>query len=166
MFIKENIFPLILLFAFVFVGLPVILRLLSGHTGQSGSARLPYHTKYILTGPEYKFYLALRPVMETQSRIICPKVGLKDLFEVNAGTKERRKYFGHISQKHVDFLICDADLRPLFAIELDDKSHNRADVKEKDAQKDAIFQSAGLPLYRIPTASSYSEEYIRSYITT
>lgn len=125
---------------------------------------LPYHSKYILTSPEYRFYLVLKPMMDIRGYIICPKVGLKDLFEVNACTKDRQKHFRKISQKHIDFLICSADLRPIFAIELDDKSHKRADIKERDRFKDLVFESAGFPLYRIPTASSYTEEYICSHI--
>ena len=147
----------------VFVGLPVLSKLLNKLIGQS-ELKLPYHTKYILTKPEYRFYLALKPIMDAKSYLICPKVGLKDMFEVNAGTKDRQAYFRKIAQKHIDFLICDSNLRPLFAIELDDKSHNREEVKEKDKFKDSLFNSAGLPLYRVPTASSYSEEYLRKYI--
>lgn len=127
-------------------------------------AKLPYHTKFILTGPEYKFYMAIKPLMDELSYTICPKVGLKDLFEVNAGTQDRQKYFGKISQKHIDFLVCDDSLRPLFAVELDDKSHRRSDVQERDAFKNLVFQSANFPLYRVPTNSFYTKEYLRQYL--
>lgn len=132
--------------------------------GVGGPAKLPYHTKFILTGPEYKFYMALKPLMDAHNLIICPKVGLKDLFEVNAGTPDRMKYFGKISHKHMDFLVCDESLRPVFAIELDDKSHRRSDVQERDAFKNRVFESAGFPLYRIPTNKSYSVDYLCQYL--
>lgn len=134
------------------------------HSLQSEPLNYPYHLKYILTASEYKFYLVLRSITDLRSFIICPKVGLKDLFEVNSGIQAREKYFAKISQKHLDFLICDSDLRPLFAIELDDKSHKMAATQARDQFKDALFQNAGLPLYRVPTASSYSEEYIKQYV--
>ena len=81
--------------------------------------------------------------MDAKSYIIYPKVGLKDLFEVNGKTKKREYHFRKISQKHVDFLICDATLRPLFAIELDDKSHDQKDRKERDAFVNLILRSVG-----------------------
>jgi len=102
--------------------------------------------------------------MDERNYIICPKVGLKDLFEVNKGTKDRQKYFWKISSKHIDFLICDAKLRPLFAIELDDKSHSREEMKKKDQFKDILFESAGFPLYRVPTASAYTKEYLQTHL--
>lgn len=153
-----------LLFFVIFAGLPLLQRILGDLFKGKVSKKLPYHPKFILTGPEYKFYMALRPIMDARSYIICPKVGLKDMFEVNAGTKDRMKYFGKISSKHIDFLICDSSLRPVFAIELDDKSHNRADVKERDRFKDILFESAGFPLCRIPTSAAYSEAYLNSVI--
>ena len=139
----------------------VILSLFEGERQE----RFPYHKKYILTNVEYKFYIAMKPLIDAKGYIICPKVGLKDLFEVNGGEKQRQKYFMKISQKHIDFLICDEKLVPVCAIELDDKSHKRADVKERDRFKDRLFESAGLPLFRVPTAKEYSEEYLKKYIS-
>lgn len=157
----NDIIALVVLFAVVFVLLPFILK--KFNITPSVPSELPYHTKYILTPPEYSFYNALKPLMDEHSYLICPKVGLKDLFEVNKGSN-RQKYFGMIRQKHIDFLICDSKLRPLFAIELDDKSHNRQEVKERDEFKDLLFKSAGLPLYRVPTTASYNPEYIKTSI--
>lgn len=159
----DDIVSLAVLFGFVYIILPRIIQAISRRVGSSVPAKLPYHSKYILTGPEYRFYTALKPLMTEHNYLICPKVGLKDLFEVNKGA-DRQKYFRQISQKHIDFLICDAQLHPLFAIELDDKSHNRSDVKQRDKFKDVVFSSAGLPLYRVPTASTYTEEYLKNYI--
>jgi len=125
---------------------------------------LPYRSKYILSNNEYRFYTALKPLMDSKAYLICPKVGLKDIFDVTAKGRDRAKYWAHISQKHVDFLICDDKLHPLFAIELDDKSHQKADAKERDAFKNALFASAKLPLYRIPSSASYTEEFLTFYL--
>lgn len=133
-------------------------------SAQFDPATLPYHSKYILTSSEYKFYLALKSITDLQSYIICPKIGLKDLFVVNTEVRDYKRYWSKISQKHLDFLVCDSSLHPLFAIELDDKSHSREDVKMRDQFKDALFHSAGLPLYRVPCANAYSDEYIRRYV--
>ena len=159
----ENI-GYIIVFVVIMACLPFFQKLVNSFIDHK--ERYPYHSKYILTNTEYKFFVVLKPLMEVKGYIICPKVGLKDLFEVNKGTKERQKYFYKISQKHIDFLICDSKLVPLFAIELDDKSHKQADVKERDKFKDELFKVAGLPLYRVPTVSTYSEEYVKSHISS
>lgn len=163
----KSLLIFVLLFLLIALFLPAI-RSYSGRSKPSPAAptpaSFPYHLKYLLTASEYKFYLVLRSIADPRSYIICPKVGLKDLFEVNSGTQAREKYFAKISQKHLDFLICDSDLRPLFAVELDDKSHKMATAQARDQFKDTLFQHAGLPLYRVPSASSYSEEYIKRYV--
>ena len=80
--------------------------------------------------------------------MICPKIGLKDLMEVT-DRKHYMKYFAKISQKHVDFVICDEDCQVYFAVELDDSSHDTEKAKEKDLFKDRAFKAAGIPLKRI-----------------
>jgi hypothetical protein len=55
-----------------------------------------------------------------------------------------------VRQKHVDFLLCDREkVGPVLVIELDDASHQREDVRERDGAKDAILQAAGLPILRV-----------------
>ena len=55
--------------------------------------------------------------------------------------------------KHVDFVIVDAadHFRPLLAIELDGKSHQKAEQQYRDSVKDVIFRSGGLKLLRLPS---------------
>jgi len=63
--------------------------------------------------------------------------------------KQYMKYFHKIAQKHVDFVIFDKDLYVLFAIELDDSTHETKDAKKRDHLKDKAFAAAGIPLKRI-----------------
>lgn len=108
----------------------------------------PYAAKPILTKREYRFYLILREVADEHHCLICPKVGVKDLLAVT-DKKQYMKYFHKIAQKHVDFVICDQNLYVLFAIELDDSSHETKDAKKRDRLKDKAFAAAGIPLKRI-----------------
>lgn len=43
---------------------------------------LPYRQRYILTSNEYFFYKELKKITDKNNLLICPKVGLKDLFLV------------------------------------------------------------------------------------
>lgn len=122
-------------------------------------SEMPYKDKYMLTENEYLFYRELRKVAAEMDWIICPKVGLKDLFEVTAS----ENYMGHfrrISQKHIDFIICKEDLKPIFAIELDDNSHNSERAKQSDRFKDDLFQRSRIKLIRIKACKEYSKEYV------
>lgn len=111
---------------------------------------LPYKTKPLLTKTEYTFYKILKPITDKHNCFICPKVGLKDIAVVT-DKNEYMKWFGKISQKHVDFLICDQDLNPIFALELDDKSHEKEKAQANDNFKNSFYSTIGIPLKRIKT---------------
>jgi hypothetical protein len=53
-------------------------------------------------------------------------------------------------------------LRFLFAIELDDNSHQKKHRQKRDAFVNKLFQDNNLPLLRISTKSNYNTERIKS----
>lgn len=119
----------------------------------------PYKPKFILTKNEYTFFIELQKIAKEMNWIICPKVGMKELFEVT-DKQNYMKYFGMISQKHIDFIICKEDMKPIYAIELDDNSHNKQKVKETDEFKNRLFDLSYIKLIRIKAYTEYSKEYI------
>ena len=71
--------------------------------------------------------------------------------------------FNRIAQKRIDFLICDGlTVKPLFGIELDDKSHNSKARKDRDVFVEKTFEVAGLPLLRFPVKNAYVTTEIES----
>ncbi len=123
-----------------------------------GIDEFPYKEKYLLTKNEYIFWKELIKITDKNQWRICPKVGLKDIFDIT-DKKDYMKYFGKIAQKHIDFIICDSALKPLYAIELDDYSHNKN--QESDNFKTRIFEKSTVKLIRIKAQKEYSEEYIK-----
>lgn len=123
-----------------------VLALLLLRLGRRGY--YPYAPRHILTKREYKFYLLLRRTAEEYDCLVCPKVGVKDLLTVT-DRRNYMKYFHKIAQKHIDFVICDRELRVLFALELDDSSHETRDARRRDTFKNKAFAAAGVPLKRI-----------------
>lgn len=118
---------------------------------------LPYEKDMLLTKMEYAFYNILKSKCDEANMLICPKVRLEDFVKVT--DKENiNKWRGHIRSRHVDFLICDSKLKIVAAIELDDNSHNSKQAQKADEFKNNLFSSIGIPLYRIKTNSSYSDE--------
>ena len=98
----------------------------------------PYEARPLLTRREQHFYRLLRQEADRYGLIICPKVGLKDLMAVSR-KHHYMKYFRLIAQKHVDFVVCDSCLNVLFAIELDDSSHDTRDARRRDHFKNKAF---------------------------
>lgn len=119
--------------------------------------RYPYRARTILTKREYQFYLLLQRETARRGLLICPKVGLKDLMEVTS-RRNYMKYFHKIAQKHVDFVVCDRELRVLFAVELDDGSHDNGNARKRDQFKNQAFRAAKIPLKRI---RDYDEASVR-----
>jgi very-short-patch-repair endonuclease len=69
--------------------------------------------------------------------------------------------FSHINGKSVDFVVCDkAYIKPLLAIELDDKSHEREDRIDRDEIVDQMLKEAGMPLLRFGNNGSFNKEEI------
>ena len=74
--------------------------------------------------------------------------------------------FNKISAKHFDFVLCNkSDLSFICSIELDDKSHNSAKQKARDAFLEGACKSAGFPLIRFPAKSAYSVDDIRESLS-
>lgn len=124
----------------------------------------PYKTTYLLTKNESVFYNTLKPVCDKYGYVICPKVGLKDFITVT-GKKDYLKWFRKISQKHVDFLICDENLKPLMAIELDDSSHELKKARKNDEFKNKLYKHLNFPLVRIKSARYYRYQDLDSIIS-
>jgi len=137
-----------------------LVRLLAGGGGGGGEAdpgpHYPYDQKiYLLTKAERAFFGVLCQCIAPEQQIFS-KVRLEDLIYVRKGTEERQGYRNRIKSRHIDFLICDKTyVRPLLAIELDDKSHNTQRAIKRDTFVDGALESAGLPLLRVGAARTY-----------
>ncbi len=116
-----------------------------------------------LSPAEASFFHVLRAAVAADY-LIFPKVRLADLVfpprqEGQFGAWQR------INRKHIDFVLCaPRTLRPLVALELDDRSHRRPDRLERDAFVDRVFADAGLPLVHVPARRSYDMRTVTALI--
>lgn len=108
----------------------------------------PYSKKHLLSKAEYAFYQVLKTECDKNNLLICPKVRMEDFINVT-DKQNYTKYRGYIKSRHIDFLICNAKLQIIGAIELDDNSHNQAKVQKTDDFKDNVFKTISLPLFRV-----------------
>lgn len=128
---------------------------------------LPYKSRNkLFTQAEISFLGILDNIIKDDQRVFG-KIRLADIIEVkNSKVKNNsdwQRYFNYISSKHLDFLICrKADLSILYAIELDDKSHDKKSRQERDRFLNEAMESAGIPLVRIKIQRLYNRERIKS----
>jgi very-short-patch-repair endonuclease len=108
---------------------------------------------------ERVFLAVLESVVPDEMRVLC-KVRVADVIETFGAD------FRTVSQKHFDFVICDAEtLMPLLAIELDDKSHLTARQQQSDAVKNSVCERAGLPMLRVVAQAAYDARHLSRCIS-
>ena len=108
-----------------------------------------YQRKYLLTKNEYHEYIKLRQYATERGLLICPKVRLLDIIEPRKGEKDYKSLLFKIQAKHVDFVICDKDLRIKAILELEDNSHNQKDRQERDTFVNQILSSVGYKVIQV-----------------
>ena len=130
-----------------------------------GDVALPYRvTQRFLSPAELSFYKVLLQVLPKEI-VVAVKPRLGDILFVPRGSAGRWALQNKIQSKHVDFLLCsEQTMAPQLAIELDDKSHARADRIERDEFVDQAFAAAGLDVLHVKARASYVLEDIRAQI--
>jgi hypothetical protein len=96
---------------------------------------------------------------------IFAKVRLCDVIFASTRGKTWRTKHDRIHSKHLDFLVCDATLAPVIAVELDDSPDAPAAHKTCDELVDAALATARVPIIRIPVARSYVLDQIRRLVS-
>lgn len=110
--------------------------------------------KFLFSAAERSFYQALRRLIPAYT--IFAKVRFADLISSPTRSRQRRG----IESKELDFLICDATLAPVMALEFDDESAAEAD----DRLVDAALAEADVPVVHIPARRSYALDEVRQWI--
>lgn len=98
---------------------------------------------------------------------VFPQVHLPTLIDNKVVGQNWKGAFSHISQKSVDFVLCDKlYISPKLAIELDDKTHERQDRIDRDGIVERIFKDAGLPLLRLENRGRFNPTELLEKINT
>jgi uncharacterized tellurite resistance protein B-like protein len=122
----------------------------------------------VLSPAERSFLGVLQQVLPEDVNVL-PKVRLGDVFVTRSGltNSERASAWNRINQKHVDFLLVKkADLAPIAGIELDDRSHEREERKQRDAFVDEVFGANAVPLLHLKARTSYALAELRSQVSS
>lgn len=147
----------------------VLVLFLSAKGGKKSKAfSYPYAaTSNLFTPSEQTFFRALE-VAAGEYRVFG-KVRVADVVQVRKGVSksESKTAFNRISQKHLDFVLCHpGDLSVFCVLELDDKTHQRRDRRERDAFLERALEAAQVTLVRVPSRRSYDVDELRALLGT
>lgn len=120
----------------------------------------------LLTAAELQFFNVLKKSVANNETIFA-KVRQADILEVVHIKKDSHfwKSFNRISQKHVDFVLCDSETsQPLIIIELNDKSHYRQDRINRDIELREAIRNTKIKLVEIRVSSYYTIDAIKKSI--
>ncbi len=153
--------------AVIAVIVAILILLLMVKPGAQGEPKPEYtQVKGLLTNAEHSFYKTLVKAKPINS-VIFTKVRVADLLKPHSykNRSEWQMAFNKISAKHFDFVICNAEtLDVICVIELDDKSHTTAKVKDRDLFLDDACSGAELKLIRFKAQKNYQVDSIRNSI--
>jgi very-short-patch-repair endonuclease len=141
---------------------------------------LPYRVRPSILSPgEREFFPILRVAVKiawhaqhtgnTTPPWVFASVRLAEVIEVTASSTDQRSIwqaaFNRITRKQLDFVLCDPDsTRPLLVIELDDRTHQRPERRERDGFIDDACAAAGLPILHITAAKTYNAHALADQI--
>ena len=126
---------------------------------KSGSKEWKYQYRkkdFFLSRAEHECYDALIEAVGNDYHIFA-QVHLPTIVDNKIVGQNWRGAFRHISEKSVDFVLCDKKyISPKLAIELDDKTHQRPNRQERDREVERILHQAGVPLLRLENRGHFN----------
>jgi very-short-patch-repair endonuclease len=144
----------------IFIVLALIIILVELFRGKEAEIqKYKYKQKnFFMTRAEHECYDALVVAVGERYHIF-PQVHLPSIIDNKVIGQNWNGAFRHISQKSVDFVLCDkAYISPKLAIELDDKTHERQDRKDRDGEVERVLKDASLPLLRLKNSGSFNPQ--------
>ena len=122
-----------------------------------------YTAKYsLMSKTESDFFVKLERTVN-ERYYVFPQVHLSAILDHHVKGQEWKYAFSHINGKSVDYVLCSkTTLKPTYAIELDDYTHDKADRHERDREVERIFEAANLPLVRFKNKDISEGDIIRA----
>ncbi|MCE2574036.1 DUF2726 domain-containing protein [Komagataeibacter sp. FNDCR2] len=107
--------------------------------------------KKILNYPEEATYRELQKLSTEYGYNVHVKIRLADVLPIE-GSGIDHAHYSFALKSHFDFLICNTEQDPIFAVEFDGPSHKGPVQISRDKKKDALTKHFELPLLRIKTS--------------
>ncbi|MEO5950027.1 MAG: DUF2726 domain-containing protein [Candidatus Saccharimonadales bacterium] len=119
----------------------------------------------LMSRAESEFFTKIEDAV-SERYYVFPQVHLSAILEHRVKGQDWSYAFKHINGKSVDYVLCDkTTLQPMYAIELDDYTHESKDRIERDTEVERIFKQAHLPLVRFANKNVSNEEIIQALVS-
>jgi very-short-patch-repair endonuclease len=113
-----------------------------------------------MTNPEVLLYRRLSNIVKDRY-VIFPQIHLSSLAVNKTYGKYHKLGFQRINRRSVDYVLADPEtLRAVYAVELDDSTHDTEKGRSIDALKTDVLSQIGMPLVRLRNINSMSDEDI------
>ena len=151
------------------IGLIVlVIEILKKPNGKEAEKKLYDYKKkqFFLSRAEHECYDALMKAVGDKYYVF-PQVHLPTIVDNKVVGQNWRGAFKHINEKSVDFVLCDkAYIAPQLVIELDDRTHERADRIDRDKEVERILEGAGLPILRLENHGRFDPQMLSEKIVS
>lgn len=153
---------------YIVIGIVVVVTLLKarGLVSNEGKKRREYNfvrRDYIMTPAEAKLFRRLETIAGDRYYAF-PQVHLSSLLDHRVRNGQSWKgALSKIQRKSVDFVLVDkVGLKTMYAVELDDRTHDRPDRQERDDMVARCLLDADIPLVRLRKIDAMSDDDIES----
>ncbi len=116
-----------------------------------------YEPKYLMTLNEKSQFRKLQNWAQKRKLIVFSKVRLLDLITPRKDQDNYKGLLWKIQAKHVDFVICDQNIKVKCIVEISDGSHNRKDRQERDKFVIEVLEACG---YKVLQTYNITEEQL------
>lgn len=155
-----TIFEILIILIAIIFGISVSEKFL----GRRSKSYTYKRKDFLMSRPEHEFFDILMDVLEGQCYVF-PQIHLPNILNNKIVGQNWRGSFRHIDEKSVDFVICDKKyIKPLLAIELDDRTHSQNNRKDRDKEVERILSEANMPLLRFGNNGHFNKEEIKRLV--
>ena len=132
---------------------------------KKGKALYNYKRKdFLMSRAEHEFFDILVGITNDQYYVF-PQIHLSTILDNKVVGQNWKGAFRHIDEKSIDYVICDkAYIKPILAIELDDRTHEQNNRKIRDGEVERILSNANLPLLRFGNNGHFDKEEIKRLV--
>lgn len=114
----------------------------------------------IMSEAETSFYHRLESVVDGRYYIF-PQIHLSALLINQTKGRYWKAAFQRINRTSVDYVLCDKQtMSPVYAVELDDSTHDSENRKARDAGVEKMLRDVGLPLLRFRNVEAMTDDQI------
>ena len=152
---------------YIVVGLAIVVAIVSNLAGGRSSRKRKSATEYhyarkdaVMTQAETAFYNRLLNVAGDRYYIF-PQMHLSSLLTNQTKGRYWKAAFQRINRTSVDYVLCNKQtMRPVYAVELDDATHDTAKRRARDEGVNRMLQSVNMPLVRFRNVGDLTDQQI------